>query len=178
MRNFSLRHHFNWRVMLVRILINTLTLTLIVLIVPKIHLGPEAHPIWTLLALGLVLGVLNAVVKPIIQFFTLPFLFVTYGLVVILINTIVLWILAYLVPSHFVIDGFIWSFVAGALMGITTSFLESFFGLTVPIVLDESGELRADLDQPKPSVDRILDRAESALFYEGKADAAQGKDGS
>jgi len=46
------------------------------------------------LLVGLVLGLLNAIVKPILQFFSLRHLIATYGVVVVLINAVLLRLLS------------------------------------------------------------------------------------
>ena len=127
---------FNWRAMLVRILVNGLTLIITVLLTPS--MGFVNPTIWAILLLAIVLGVLNAIVKPIIQFFTLSLIFVTYGLVIIFINTFMLYLLSWLLPNYFHVDNFFWALLGGAIMGIAAGFLESLFGLTLPIVDEES----------------------------------------
>lgn len=44
---------------------------------------------------GLVLGVLNWIVKPLLKIFSLPFIFLTGGLFLIVINVVILWFLSY-----------------------------------------------------------------------------------
>ncbi len=128
---------FNWRALLVRILVNALTLVITTMIVPSMSfVAPLA--IWKIILLAIALGLLNALIKPIIQFLTLSYIFATYGLVVILINTIILYMLSWLLPGYFHVANFLWAFVGGAVMGILSGFLESVFGLTLPIVDEES----------------------------------------
>ncbi len=136
------KHHhwtlkqFNWRALIVRVLVNALTLMITVVLTPS--MGFVNPTIWTILLLGIVLGVLNAIVKPIIQFFTLSLIFVTYGVVVIFINTIILYILSWLMPHYFYVDNFFWALLGGVILGTVAGFLESLFGLTLPIVDEES----------------------------------------
>ena len=128
---------FNWRALLVRVLVNALTLIITTLIVPSISFVAPIT-IWKIILLAIALGLLNALIKPIIQFLTLSYIFATYGLVVILINTIILYMLSWLLPGYFHVANFLWAFVGGAVMGILAGFLESVFGLTLPIVDEES----------------------------------------
>lgn len=150
----SILKQFNWRMILVRILINALALILVALLVPKIYFVDKT--LLSVLVVALGLGILNALVKPIIQFLTLQFIFVTLGFVVILINTIMLWLLSVIFDQRFAIDGFIWAFVGGALMGILTTLLESLLGLNVPIVLDESGQYELPHARPSPVENLLL----------------------
>ena len=128
----NLNRHFNWKIMVMRILINGLTLALVVLLVPGIYV-PESSLV-TFLLLGIVFGVLNAVIKPILQILTLPFLFVSYGLVVIIINSIVLIVLAWLADELIVMEKLISVIIAAIIVGILGGFLESIFGVTPPII--------------------------------------------
>jgi putative membrane protein len=116
---------------LVRLLINGLTLILVAVLVPNINFVDR-----TLLSVALMavmLGILNAFVKPIIQFLTLPFIFATYGFVIVLINTVILLLLDYIFEERFYVGGLLWAIVGGLVMGLVASFLESLMGLTLPI---------------------------------------------
>ncbi|HEY7064332.1 MAG TPA: phage holin family protein [Chloroflexota bacterium] len=63
---------------------------------------------------SLVLGLLNAVVRPILLILTLPFTLLTLGLFIIVVNAIVFW-LATLLPVGVHAEGF-----GGALVGALT----------------------------------------------------------
>jgi len=56
----------------------------------------------TLVLVALVLALLNAVIKPILVLFTLPFVIFTFGLGIILINAILLFLAGQLVPGFIV----------------------------------------------------------------------------
>ena len=93
------------------------------------------------LILGAVFGLLNALIKPIIQVITLPYLFASYGLVVIIINSILLIVLALLAPELIVIETILGVLAAGAIVGVLSGVLESIFGVTPPILdLENSTE--------------------------------------
>jgi putative membrane protein len=127
---------FNWKALLVRVLVNALTLIVTVMLTPT--MGFVDPKIWTIILLAIALGLLNALIKPIIQFLTLSYIFATYGLVVVFINTIILYMLSWLLPGLFHVDNFLWAFFGAAIMGLVAGFLESLFGLTLPIVDEES----------------------------------------
>ena len=130
--------HYNWRLILVRVLVNSAALFLTVLLLPNIAISWTAG---TLLILGAAMALLNAVVKPLLQVLTLPLIFVSYGLVVVAINGVLLLLLSWLFPERFVVNTLIVAFVGGALIGLFTIFLENLFGLTPPIVDDHTAEL-------------------------------------
>ena len=152
---------FNWRYLVVRTLVNALVLTVTVLIVPKIRFVDPS--VVTVLLLAASWGLLNAFVKPIVQFLTLPFIFATYGLVVGLINAILLWLLALLLPGLFSVDGILWALVAGLVIGLLSSFLESLLGLTIPVVPEEPAVLRQRLEVQATPTPSIFRRDESEL---------------
>lgn len=134
------RRQFNWRMLLMRIIVNALALLVTAGLVPKIFFVDRTIFTWLLLAIGL--GVLNALIKPIVQFLTLRFIFATYGLVVALINGIVLFLLSVLMPARFAVDGVFWALVGGLVLGVISAVLENLLGLTQPIVSEKYPELR------------------------------------
>ena len=137
--------NFNWRILLLRILINAVALFLTAALVPDIYFVNRSLASLLLLALGL--GVLNAFVKPVLQVLTLRFIFASYGLIVILINTLILYLLAFFFPARFAVDHLIWAFVGGALIGAIGSLLESLLGVTAPIIGDRYPYVRTKIKE-------------------------------
>ena len=142
---------FNWRFLLVRILVNALALAFTAAVTPKIYFVDKS--VWSWLLMALMLGVLNALLKPILQFLTLQFIFVTYGLVIVLVNGLILWLLSFLFPARFAVDNLLWALVGGLVLGLFSSFLESLLGLTMPIVPEEAAALRQQLEEEARHVD-------------------------
>jgi putative membrane protein len=142
---------FNWRFLLVRILVNALALAITAAVTPKIYFVDKTFLNWVLMAL--MLGVLNALLKPVLQFLTLQFIFVTYGLVIVLVNALLLLLLSFLFPARFAVDNLLWALVGGLVLGLVGSFLESLLGLTMPIVDDEVPELRRHVEEQARQVD-------------------------
>jgi putative membrane protein len=142
---------FNWRFLLVRILVNALALAITAAVTPKIYFVDKTFLNWVLMAL--MLGVLNAFLKPVLQFLTLQFIFVTYGLVIVLVNALLLLLLSFLFPARFAVDNVLWALVGGLVLGLVSSFLESLLGLTMPIVDDEAPELRRHVEEQARQVD-------------------------
>ncbi|HEY54288.1 MAG TPA: phage holin family protein, partial [Caldilineae bacterium] len=145
---------FNWRALLVRILINAAVLTVTALILPNVSFVQIT--IGNILFVAIALGILNALIKPILQFLTLSFIFTTYGLVVVLINAVILWLLSFLFPDRFAVDSILAALIGGALIGILGSFFESLFGLSPPIVPDEQDESRLRQADPTPVVTKMI----------------------
>jgi len=93
-----------------RWLINALALLLVAQITPGMSLR-GAGP--TLLAAA-VLGVVNALLRPIALLLTLPLNLLTLGLFTLVINALMLWLTSALVPG-FVVRGF-WAALLGSLL--------------------------------------------------------------
>ena len=70
---------------------------------------------WPAIFGSLILGALNAVLKPILFVLTLPLTIVTLGLFLLVLNAIMLWITAMIVPG-FRIDGFGPTFIASLIL--------------------------------------------------------------
>ncbi len=68
---------------------------------------------------ALVLGLLNAIVRPILFVLTLPLTIVTLGLFLFVLNAVMLEITAYLVPG-FAIDSFGWAIVGAIVLAIVS----------------------------------------------------------
>jgi putative membrane protein len=142
---------FNWRFLLVRILVNAIALAVTAAVLPKVYFVDKSISNWLLMAF--MLGVLNALLKPILQAVTLQFIFVTYGLVIVLVNALLLWSLSLLFPARFAVESLLWLLVGGLVLGLFSSFLESLLGLTMPIVPDEPPELRRQVKEQARQVE-------------------------
>ena len=95
---------------LIRLLANTLAILAAAYMLP----GIEVSGGLSLLAAALVLALINAFVRPVLLFLTLPFTLVTLGLFIFLLNAFCLWLTSLLVKG-FDVHGF-WTAVFGALL--------------------------------------------------------------
>jgi putative membrane protein len=77
----------------------------------------------TLVAAALVLGVVNAFVRPVIILLTLPITLLTLGLFLLVINALMIMLVAWLIPG-FLVAGF-WSAVFAAIVVSLTSWIMS-----------------------------------------------------
>ena len=132
---------FNWRLMLVQIVANALALGLTVLVLPGIRFQAE-RLVLALLASGFIFGLLNAFFRPILQVIMFRFLFITFGLVLIVINFFMLRMLARLTPGWFESDSMLWTLFAAILVGLFGVFFETLLGLRPPL-RDDRPEARS-----------------------------------
>lgn len=74
--------------------------------------------VWALLFVALILGIVNSFVSPIIKFLSIPFIVITLGLFLLVINALMLlfteWLTG-LFDIDFFVDGF-WNAVGGAIV--------------------------------------------------------------
>lgn len=105
----QLRKNFWWRV-----LINAAALYLISqYLVPRVHFS---NPVAVLVA-GLVLGIVNALIRPLFVILALPFSLLTLGLFTFIVNGFMLKITSWLVPG-FAISGFFTAVWASILLSL------------------------------------------------------------
>ena len=84
---------------MVYLLIQWLILTLIVLFTAWILPGITVSSIPTAMVAALVIGMINVSIKPVLNWITLPFNVVTFGILALVINALLLMFTAYLVPG-------------------------------------------------------------------------------
>ena len=101
--------------LLFRWILNTLALFIVVTLVPHFHY----RSIVSLAIAAAILGLLNAVVKPILFWLTLPLTIVTLGLFLIVLNALMLEITAFFAPG-FTIDGFGWAIVGAIVLALVS----------------------------------------------------------
>ena len=129
-RSARLRAQLRWKLLLARLLVSTVAVLLTVLVVPGLGVAGDWR--WTLV-LGAVLGVLNGVVKPALQVLTIRYLFLSWGLVLLVVNVVTLWLFELLVPPLDLAGGL--SLLLGALvLGVLVSVLETLVGIGPPIM--------------------------------------------
>ena len=87
--------------------------------------GIQVHGVWTLLGAALLLGIVNAVVRPLLVVLTFPVTIVTLGLFLLVINAAMLGLVAWMF-DNFTISGF-WPAVLGSIVVSLTGWLASAF---------------------------------------------------
>jgi putative membrane protein len=105
----------------IRALVNAATIALAAALLPGIRLEGA----WPALLAGVVLGLVNALVRPVLVILTLPLTVVTLGLFLLVLNGLCLILTAWLVPG-FDVDG-LGTAVLGALVISVVSWLLTAF---------------------------------------------------
>jgi putative membrane protein len=106
---------------LLRLLVGALGLWLASELVP----GIEVKGLWTLFGAALLLGIVNAVVRPLLVILTLPITVLTLGLFLLVINAATLALVAWML-DNFTIAGF-WPALLGSIVVSVTGWLGSYF---------------------------------------------------
>lgn len=104
--------------LLVRLIINVLTLLIVAYIVP----GFEIADIWTATVAAVVIGLVNTFLRPLLLLITLPITLVTFGVFAFVINILLLMLSAIIVPG-FQIDGFFTAAVSSVVLSLVSWFL-------------------------------------------------------
>lgn len=102
---------------ILRWVVNALAVMLAAYLIP----GVSVTNFWSALITALVMGLINAIIRPLVILLTLPVNIITLGLFTLVINAGMFWLAAYLVPG-FDIFGF-WAAFGGALVFWAVSWL-------------------------------------------------------
>ena len=111
--------------LLVRLLVTALGLWAATAIVP----GVTIHGLGSLIGAALLLGLVNAVIRPIILILTLPLTLLTLGLFIFVVNGISLALVAWLMPG-FTLSGFGAAILGSIVVGLTGWVASIFIGST------------------------------------------------
>ena len=99
-------------------ILNAVALLIVAYILPGITVASFGSA----LIAALVLGLLNAVVKPLLVLLTLPLTIVTLGLFLLVLNALVFW-LAGSILKGFQVDGFWWAVIGAIVYSIVSTAL-------------------------------------------------------
>jgi len=129
-------------------LINTLAVLVAVELIPGIHFR-DSH--WfTPFVTSLVLGILNAFVRPILLFLALPLLIFTLGLFTLVINALLLYLVGQ--TPFFHVDSFWAAFLGALTISVVSIFLNALTGNTRVTVQRRPPPSKKD-DDDKPVID-------------------------
>lgn len=104
------------------IFINWLVSAFAILVTAYILPGVSVQSFTSALVAAVVLGVINALIKPVLLILTLPINILTLGLFTFVINALVIILTANLV-SGFKVDGFWWALIFSIVLSLINSFL-------------------------------------------------------
>lgn len=115
--------------LLIRWLVAALALFLAAWIVPGIEVEPNAW--WVFAAMAVVLGLVNAVIRPVLKFLSCGLIILTLGLFSLVINALTLWLASSIAVNWFHVGFYVrgfWAAFWGALIvSIATVILSALF---------------------------------------------------
>jgi putative membrane protein len=106
--------------------ITVLVTALSLLIVDVIFPGVSISSFPTALLAGVVIGFVNAFIRPVLQLVSLPVTFVTLGAFSFILNGILLWVASLIVPG-FVMGGIFEFIFAPVVLSFSSTFLNKYF---------------------------------------------------
>jgi len=116
---------------IIRILINAAALWVAVALLDGFSYDFDSHGWLAFIGLALLLGVVNLIVRPILQLLTLPSILLTLGLFLLVVNAITLAIVviaAGALDLGLTSDGFGWTFLAALIVSLVSWGLETLVG--------------------------------------------------
>jgi putative membrane protein len=113
---------------MVEFIVHILVSAVLIMIVAKLVSGIEVQSWGSAIIAALVLGLVNAIVKPVMVFLTFPITILTLGLFLLVVNALMFWLVAAMVPGM-KIKGFVPAFLGALLL--------TFLNLVVGMVLGQ-----------------------------------------
>lgn len=107
--------------LIIRILISAVAVYIASIFIPGITV---TGGVGTYLIVAIVLGFLNAFIKPILTVLTIPITIVTLGLFLLVLNVLMVYLTAYLV-SGFAVSGFIAALLFSIVVSIITALIDA-----------------------------------------------------
>lgn len=107
--------------LIIRILINAVGVLLVAYVVPGIRVAGFGSAVIA----AIVIGLINAFVRPVLGFLSIPITVLTLGLFTLVLNALLFWLAAKLTPG-FTVTGF-WAALIGAILFWLFSWLTNAF---------------------------------------------------
>lgn len=102
-------------------IVSALAVILAAYVLPGVHVTGFVAA----LIAALVLGLINAFIKPVLKVMTLPLNILTLGLFTLVLNALLVMLAAKIVPG-FTIDGFLWAVIFAVVLAIVSAVLHMF----------------------------------------------------
>lgn len=107
-------------------LIRWFVTTVAVFVAERLLPGISCDSMGSLIAASLLLGIINAFVRPVLLLLSIPFIIVTMGLFILVVNALLLLFVASIIPS-FHVDGFWNAFFGSIIISLVSWLLSMFF---------------------------------------------------
>lgn len=112
---------------ILRLIINGIAIAVVAALLPGITVAN--NDLGTLAVLALIIALVNALVKPVIMLLGCPFIILSLGLLIPIINGLLLMLAAALSGGRLIVDGLGWAILGGLIMGVVSMVLEGALGV-------------------------------------------------
>ncbi len=109
-----------------QILINWIVSAMVVFSIAYIMPGVSVADFTTSVVVALVLGIINAFLKPILLILTLPINILTLGIFTFVLNALLILLVSKIVPG-FVVDGFLTALIFGIILSIANALVNRIY---------------------------------------------------
>lgn len=106
---------------IISLVLSALAVVISAYILPGVHV----ENFLTAIVVAVVLGIINAIIKPILIVLTLPINILTLGLFTFVINGIVIVLVSLVVPG-FKVDGFVWAVLFSLVLSVVNGVISAF----------------------------------------------------
>ncbi len=106
--------------LLVSFLINALSLWIVTFVVPGININSNQ----SLVLAAISIGIVNALIRPIVQLIALPLSIITFGVFALIVNGLMLMLAAWFVPG-FTVTGFLPAVVGAIILSLVSAVLSN-----------------------------------------------------
>ena len=105
---------------IIKLFLNAIAVVIVAYILPGVHI----QDFWQALVLAALLSLLNASVKPLLIFLTIPATILSLGLFLLFINALIIEIAAWILHPGFIVDSFWWALGFSILLSIVNGIFE------------------------------------------------------
>lgn len=109
-------------------IINLLVSALVVFGLANILPGVSIKGYGSAIIVALVIGLLNAIVKPVLSFISFPITVLTLGLFSLVITAIIILLASAIMGDSFHVDGFLYALIFGVVLAIVNSLIGGMLG--------------------------------------------------
>lgn len=106
------------------IIISLIVCTISILILNYLLPGIDVSGVGAAIVTAIVIGIVNAIVKPLLTVLTIPITIITLGLFLLVINALMVLLVDYFVEG-FTVDGFWWALIFSILLSIVNTIIGS-----------------------------------------------------
>ena len=109
--------------MILTFLISTIAVLLAAYLLPGIYVDGF---LWAFMV-AVVMGLINLVVRPVVDFLSLPANILTLGLFTFVIDALMVMLAGWVLKPHFIVSGFWWALLFSIVLGLLVSLLNVLF---------------------------------------------------